>query len=212
LEHDLDKQGVSGRVVTANATSSLGALRNLSLNAATGDIVCQWDDDDCYHPDRITHQFEQMTRQSAQACFLIDNLHLLEPDGHLYWIDWTRGSKDPQWYRLFPPTLMMVNNDRFRYVETGQSAQLGEDLAIAAQLCQEVPVAMMGDMGWLYLYIFHGRNTCSRKHHYAIATRRSIPNESVEARSDEIRRAIQHYPISRPVVAYGREGPVFSIS
>jgi glycosyltransferase involved in cell wall biosynthesis len=211
LEQYLDNHGVSGRIVAANAAASLGALRNLSLDAAAGDIVCQWDDDDCYHPDRIICQFEQMTQQAAQACFLTDNLHLLEPDGYLYWIDWSRGSKDAQWYRLFPPTLMMINDDRFRYVETGATAQLGEDLNIAAQLCQEVPVAMMGGMGWLYLYVFHGENTCSRKHHYAIANRRSIPNESVEARADEIRRAIHHYTIQRPVVICGKQGPVFSI-
>lgn len=211
LEQHLDDHGVSGRIVTANASSSLGALRNLSLDAAAGDIICQWDDDDCYHPDRIFRQFEQMTQQAAQACFLTDNLHLLEQDRHLYWIDWTRGAKPEQWFRLFPPTLMMINNDRFRYVETGPDAQLGEDLVIAARLCREVPVAMLDGMGWLYLYIFHGGNTCSRRHHYKIAARRSILNESVEARSDEIRRAIQHYPIPRPVIVCGRQGPVFSI-
>ncbi len=211
LEQHLDKHGIFGRIVTANAASSLGALRNLSLDAAAGDIICQWDDDDCYHPDRILRQFEQMTQQAAQACFLTDNLHLLEPDRNLYWIDWTRGAKPEPWFRLFPPTLMMFNDDRFRYVETGPDAHLGEDLAIAAQLCREVPVAMLDGMGWLYLYVFHGGNTCSRQHHYKIASRRSISNESVETRSGEIRRAIQHYPIPRPVVVCGNNGPAFSV-
>jgi hypothetical protein len=106
---------------------------------------------------------------------------------------------------------MMINNDRFRYVETGPDARLGEDLAIPAQLCREVPVAMLDGMGWLYLYVFHGGNTCSRQHHYKIATRRSISNESVETRFSEIRRAIRHYPIPRPVIVCGNKGPVFSI-
>lgn len=211
LEQHLDNCGISGRIVAANAASSLGALRNLSLDAAAGDIICQWDDDDCYHPDRIFRQVEQMTQQAAQACFLTDNLHLLKSDGHLYWIDWTRGAKPEQWFRLFPPTLMMINDDRFRYIETGPGAQLGEDLAIAAQLCREVPVAMLDGMGWLYLYIFHGGNTCSRQHHYKIAAGRSIPNESVETRSGEIRRAIEHYPIQRPVIVCGKQGPVFRV-
>lgn len=147
LEHHLDNHGISGRIVAANAASSLGSLRNVSLNAAVGIIICQWDDDDCYHPDRITRQYEQMTQQAAQACFLTDNFHLLEPDGHLYWTDWTRGVADAQWFRLFGPTLMMVNHDRFRYPESGPDAQPGEDIAIAAQLCREIPVAMVGGMG-----------------------------------------------------------------
>jgi glycosyltransferase involved in cell wall biosynthesis len=109
LEQHLDNHGISGRIVTANAASSLGALRNLSLDAAAGDIICQWDDDDCYHPDRILRQFEQMTQQAAQACFLTDNLHLLEPDRHLYWIDWTQGARPEQWFRLFSPN---INDDQ----------------------------------------------------------------------------------------------------
>src|ERR1700722_6580583 len=32
---------------------NLGQLRNFSLEAATGDIVCQWDDDDLHHPKRL---------------------------------------------------------------------------------------------------------------------------------------------------------------
>lgn len=211
LEQHLDDYKVSGRIVAANAGSSLGALRNLSLDAAVGDIICQWDDDDCYHPDRIIRQFEYMTQQATQACFLTDNLHLLEHDRNLYWIDWTRGARPEQWFRLFPPTLMMIKNDRFRYTETGPDAQIGEDLAIAAQLCREVPVAMLDGMGWLYLYIFHGGNTCSKQHHYRIASRRSISNESIQARSSDIRRAIQCYPISGSIIVCGSQGPVFSI-
>jgi hypothetical protein len=45
--------------------ATLGTLRGLSLDVATGEIVCQWDDDDCHHPDRILHQVQQMTRQAA---------------------------------------------------------------------------------------------------------------------------------------------------
>ncbi|HEY6423038.1 MAG TPA: glycosyltransferase, partial [Pseudonocardiaceae bacterium] len=73
LEHHLEHQGISNaRVITAEAGSTLGTLRNLSLDAAAGDVVCQWDDDDCCHPDRVLRQVEQMTRQGARACFLTD--------------------------------------------------------------------------------------------------------------------------------------------
>ena len=35
---------------------NLGQLRNLSIEAATADIVCQWDDDDLNHPERLELQ------------------------------------------------------------------------------------------------------------------------------------------------------------
>ena len=213
LEEHLEHQGVgNARVIAAEPGSTLGRLRNLSLDAAAGDIVCQWDDDDCYHPDRVLRQVEEMTRQGARACFLTDNLHLLEPDRQLFWIDWAQLKEDKQWPRLFPPTMMMVKDDRFRYPETGPESHLREDLAIAADLCREVPVAMVGGMGWLYLYVFHGGNTCSKEHHYRLAAFWSIPNEWVEAQFAEIRLAMSYYPIPRPVVVCGVRGPVFRLS
>lgn len=212
LEDHLSWAGISSaRVVAAAPGSTIGRLRNLSLDAASGDIVCQWDDDDCYHPDRILRQVEQMTRQGARACFLTEHLHLLESDRQLFWDDWTWGSKPDQWFRLFPPSVMMVKDARFRYPETGPSAHLGEDLELAANLCRAAPVATLDGMGWLYLYVYHGGNTCSKEHHYRIAARRSFSNEQVAARSDEIRRAMEHFATPRPITVCGTEGPVFSL-
>lgn len=214
LEHHLDHRGINNaRVIGAEPGATLGTLRNLSLDAAAGDIMCQWDDDDCYHPDRVLRQVEQMTRQDARACFLTDNLQLFEPDGRLFWIDWTLydGNDDVQGLRLFPPAVMFVKDDRFRYPETGPRAHLGEDLDLATDLCREVPVAMLGGMGWLYLYVFHGGNTCSREHHYRLATHRAVPNEWVQTRFAELRRAVQYYRIPGPVVVCGARGPVSSL-
>jgi glycosyltransferase involved in cell wall biosynthesis len=212
LEQHLEDQGIgNARVIAAEPGSTLGTLRNSSLDAAVGDVVCQWDDDDCYHPDRVLRQVQQMTQQGARACFLTDNLHLLEPDRQLFWVDWTWGSRNEQWFQLFPPTVMMIKDDRFRYTESGPTAQLGEDLALAADLCRETPVALLDGMGWLYLYIFHGENTCSKEHHYRITARRSFSNEWIEARSEEIRRVVELYSIPRPVVVCGSRGPVFRL-
>jgi glycosyltransferase involved in cell wall biosynthesis len=216
VAHHLEHQGVgNARIIAAEPGSSLGALRNVSLDAATGDIVCQWDDDDCYHPDRVLYQVEQMVRQGARACFLTDNLQLLEPDRQLFWINWTRyAGKDEQgeqWRRLFPPTMMTVKDNRFRYPEVGPFAQAGEDLSFAADLCREVPVVMVQGMGWLYLYVFHGENTFSREHYYLIAAQRSFPNEWIQTRSEEIRRAMRYYSTPTPLVVCGAYGPAFNL-
>jgi glycosyltransferase involved in cell wall biosynthesis len=213
LERHIEREGVENvRVIGADRGTSLGALRNLSFDAARGEVVCQWDDDDCHHPDRVLRQIEHMTQQGASACFLTDNLHLLAPDGQMFWIDWTRGtSRREQWFRLLPGTVTMVKDDRFRYLETGLHARLGEDLDLAERLCRQTSVATLANMGWLYLYTFHGRNTWTKEHHYAIPARRSFPNEWVEARSAELRRAARYYAIPDGVAMCGSGGRVFDL-
>ena len=37
-----------------NPKKTLGELRNIANNAAKGEFLCQWDDDDWYHPSRLT--------------------------------------------------------------------------------------------------------------------------------------------------------------
>src|SRR5262249_13990002 len=57
---------------------TLGRLRNISMDAAEGEILCQWDDDDYSHPERLIVQAGHMLRQSAAACFLTDHLHFIQ--------------------------------------------------------------------------------------------------------------------------------------
>ncbi len=57
-------------VYPSTPAASLGELRNLSLEAARGDWVCQWDDDDLYHPDRIALGMQALLALGADAMFL----------------------------------------------------------------------------------------------------------------------------------------------
>ena len=36
--------------------ATVGAKRNMAVGMAIGDIICHWDDDDLYAPDRLSHQ------------------------------------------------------------------------------------------------------------------------------------------------------------
>ena len=54
----------------AAPASSLGALRNLSLRAAQGEWICQWDDDDLYHPRRLELGMAVCQSMQADALFL----------------------------------------------------------------------------------------------------------------------------------------------
>ena len=133
---DIRLEGV--RFVYPSLTSAtLGRLRNISLDAASGQIVCQWDDDDCSHPERLAIQAEYMLKEKAGACFMTDHLQFLEDKRALFWIDWSVGGKISGKDRLVPGTLMMFNDPNLRYPEDGQYARQGEDWSCSTRSTTE---------------------------------------------------------------------------
>jgi len=181
----------------------------MSLGAADGELVCQWDDDDCYHPDRVRIQVEHMLANSGRACFLNDHLHYLADDAALVWIDWTLGGKSGR-DQLLPGTLVMYRDSRFRYPESGPYAQRGEDSVLLSNLYDNVPVVSARGLGHLYLYTYHGRNTFDREHHYQMSVC-SLTIAELEEKREVIREAMAHYRVAKPFVVIGRDGPAFTL-
>ncbi|MET0553825.1 MAG: glycosyltransferase [Vicinamibacteria bacterium] len=190
--------------------SSLGRLRNLSLDAAEGDVVCQWDDDDCCHPDRLAVQLETMARADGRACFMTDHLQFLESERLMTWVDWTLGGREGR-EQLLPGTLMAYRDRRFRYPEEGAFARQGEDTMYLYALCDAVPVVPLRHQGHLYLYTYHGRNTFSKEHHHRLA-QFGAPAAYLQDREAVIRQASAHYPVPRPFAVVGSDGPAFVVN
>jgi glycosyltransferase involved in cell wall biosynthesis len=190
----------------------LGALRNLSMEAARGDILCQWDDDDSSHPARLQAQLEHMRREQGRASLMTEHLQLYERERLLLWIDWSVGGREQGVRQLAPGTLMMYRDARFRYPESGPSCRQGEDSVILDQLYAAVPVVHMRGAGHLYLYQFHGRNTFSRDHHQGLSRYRGVPRVHLEARREQLCEALRYYDIPRPVYVVGPDGPAFAMS
>jgi glycosyltransferase involved in cell wall biosynthesis len=190
---------------------TLGALRNISLEAARGDLVCQWDDDDFSHPDRLMIQAGHMIRQNASACCLTDHLQLIEDKRMLCWVDWTMDGAAQDTAQLAPGTIMMGRDARFRYPEAGQYARQGEDSVLLNALSQHTPVVPLSGAGYLYLYQYHGRNTFSREHHYRISSCRTTVAH-LNQNADKIREAARHCPIAKPCFVIGSDGPAFALN
>ena len=189
---------------------TLGRLRNLSVEAAAGELVCQWDDDDYSHPERLKLQVNELVRADAGACFFTDHLQFIEEQGALYWVDWTLAQAESDMDHLAPGTMMMRRELRFRYPEDGPWARQGEDSVLLDTIWRGTKVTSLRNAGYLYLYRSHGENTFSREHHYRLSYCRTTVARLRE-NADRIREAARHYPIARPCFVVGREGAAFAI-
>ncbi|HEX7090576.1 MAG TPA: glycosyltransferase [Longimicrobiales bacterium] len=189
---------------------SLGALRNLSLDAAAGEIVCQWDDDDLYHPERLALQAAPLLESDAAACALTDQLHFFEDEHALFWIDWAAGGAVGGVWQFVPGTLMVRRAQPARYPETGAAASHGEDSAYLEALHALGPVLPLGGFGYVYLYTYHGANTFSAEHHHGQVSR-AAPAEFIAPRLPALRRALEAYPLPRPYTLFSRTGPMLRV-
>jgi len=189
---------------------TLGGLRNLTLDAASGDIVCQWDDDDYSHPERLRLQAEHLIRNDAGACFFTDHLQFIEEQSTLCWVDWGLSETTVAAEQLLPGTVMMRRGLPVRYPEEGPYARQGEDSVVLNTLWRTTAVVPLRGSGHLYLYQFHGRNTFSRAHHYRLSGCRTGVAH-LQENAGRIREAVTHFPIARPLFVLGWEGAAFAI-
>ena len=149
-------------------TLSLGALRNTTVAMASGEFVCQWDDDDFYHPARLADHLEYVLHRGVDASFLGDQLHCFIPKRNLYWCDWTRPRFVTAWPEAAPNTLLCRRDVLPKYPETGPSALKGEDLLAMRMLIAAGRCGVLRGAGCLYMYVFHGSNTWNESHHTRI--------------------------------------------
>ncbi|MCX5943478.1 MAG: glycosyltransferase family A protein [Cyanobacteria bacterium] len=139
---------------------SLGVLRNVALDHALGDYICQWDDDDLHDPVRLEVQMRTLQASDAQASILARWL--------IWWPHLKRLAVSR--YRDWEGSLLCERSLMPRYLDQ----RCGEDSELLAGLMQTVRMARI-DMPRLYVYICHGTNTFSSEHfepHWHQATAR----------------------------------------
>jgi hypothetical protein len=72
------------RYLRSAARRSIGAKRNEACEAARGDIILHWDDDDWYAPDRVRYQVESLLAAKADLCG-IDRVFFMDPRAGQAW-------------------------------------------------------------------------------------------------------------------------------
>ena len=184
---------------------TLGALRNVSLAAATGDIVCQWDDDDLNHPQRLERQFEQLIATSSLACCFTDQLQFFFAERALCWSDWR--INDEGIMQLIPGTLMTYRDKRFRYPETTS----GEDSVLLREISEVGTVTPLQDAGFLNLYSYHGKNVFSEVHHRRIGFNAGQSVDFLRDRETILKSALRYYRLPEPYRVTTGDGMVMFI-
>lgn len=131
------------------AEKNLGELRNFSVQRASGDYVCQWDDDDFFHARRLQYQMASLTATDSDACFL---------HRQIFWLPEVRRlGVFP--HDLLENTLLCKKEKAPAYLSIAQ----GED----SKPCQDLLLAhkvVFCDRADLYVYLRHGGNVWHEKH------------------------------------------------
>ncbi|MDN3055149.1 glycosyltransferase [Streptomyces sp. SRF1] len=128
---------------------TLGELRNIAVDLATGPYVCQWDDDDLYDPERVEVQMAALLGLDATACFLARE-RLWWPKRRLLAVSGAR---------VWEGSMVCAKEVLPRY----PAQRRGEDTPVAEAVLRAGRVVSV-DAPELYTYVYHGNNTFDEPH------------------------------------------------
>lgn len=140
---------------------TLGDKRNRTLEQATGDYICTWDDDDWYHPDRIKDQLYDSCRYGKHGSILVKILIC----------DVTQKRAYLSHMRPWEQTIFCNKSlfDKVKY----PSQQTGEDTAVFQLFLNDLFPTVKP---WLFIYSFSGLNVSGGSHFNKIFSKSTCLN------------------------------------
>ena len=164
--------GASIRIERTQPGPRLGELRNVAIARARGEWICQWDDDDRYHPERLRLQWEHAQSEQAAVNYLVDQLHWFRPDNTLFWDDW---SGEPYPMNVIQGTILARRDVMPPYPDIGRGEDtLQTHALLRAEASNAFRVSRLRGMGWCYIYRYHGGNVWDAAHHRAISAAKQL--------------------------------------
>lgn len=125
----------------------LGIARNNAIQAANGEYICIWDDDDWYNDDRISQQFIVLKDGPFRASVLMNVLLYDSESKETYY------SYNQDWEGTLLCEKRLLSETR--YLDMDQK----EHYLILPYLSSRNVLYHIIEMPHLYVYIFHGSNT-----------------------------------------------------
>lgn len=137
------------RLIEVPPGLSLGDYRNISVARANGSFICQWDDDDFYHQDRILTMMTILQETNVEAAFLSR------------WLMWweARETLAVSGPRIWEGSMVA----RKSAIRIYPSSPRAEDTAMVNSLAANSRIAMV-DAPHLYCYSITGNNTWNEQH------------------------------------------------
>jgi glycosyltransferase involved in cell wall biosynthesis len=179
----------------------LGALRNVALDHAKGPIICQWDDDDRYHPQRIEEQLWGLTAFHRHSCFLTSQLYYYRDNNppFLHVVDWTLAPTAGSGI-LIPGTLLCEKSE-VRYEDALRS---GEDTRfLQAEIKAHGPAATIDRPG-LYARGWHytrgAQNTTDHATAMINVRDRGWRRKKITERLDELKSDIRALKLPHEII------------
>lgn len=157
--------------VPSSPRLALGTKRQLSLEAARGDYVATWDDDDWSAPTRLAEQMQVIRDSGRAACVLHQWLVMDQALGQVWLSE----------LRTWEASLVARRDAMPRY----QPLDRGEDLISIAEIARAEQLAALRSPH-LYVYTYHGRNVGSRIHF-----KRNIFNKAAQPLPASFARRVQ---------------------
>ncbi|MFH5831082.1 glycosyltransferase family A protein [Halalkalibaculum sp. DA3122] len=133
--------------------NTLGKLRNISLEQATGQYLVQWDDDDWYHPDRILIQSDYLDKGYDACCLSGALMHLDTPE----YLHHPYVGKLPEG---IPGSIMHRNDSSVRYPHTRRA----EDTVFLKEWMDRKYIQLPDRYSHLFIRCYHGSNTWEKDH------------------------------------------------
>jgi len=156
--------------VTPSSGVHLGALRNLAVANARGAYICQWDDDDWYHPHRLQYQYDLLIKTGYPAAAL----------GHFLMFDTHMAQGYLSCFRSWEGSLLCKKELALDY--TYHNLRRGEDTPLIEALQKERQLFTDRAATPLYFYTSHGANTWDPSHFMAFfRISKTLPPEMSEA-------------------------------
>lgn len=145
----------------------LGDARNLAIAESNGEYICTWDDDDWYHPSRLSYQMYYLytVGKELNACVLKQII--------LY--DKTTEKAYASFYYPWENTLLCKKDvlNEFPYISKDQ----GEDSGIIDFLEGSQQLYHLPEVPFLYIYIYHSNNTWGYAHFKSFINRSELLNQ-----------------------------------
>lgn len=133
--------------------NTLGKLRNRSLEEASGDFLVQWDDDDWYHPDRISIQAQTLINGYDACCLSGALMHLdEEPYMHHPYVGYLPDG--------VPGSIMHRADSDIRYPHTRRA----EDTVYLNEWMERRYKQLPDNYSHLFIRCYHGENTWEKDH------------------------------------------------